>query len=401
MSRILSILPYVPYPLTRGTYQRVYHLAEQLGSRHELDLFCLAEDGQGQDQRAAFEPFCRRLRFVPFEHPPWPKMFPDRLLDPLPTTVRHWQDDQVAQSLAEFATGQDYELVMFCDLVLWPYVEACFPEHPRRVMDRSRVDWLFQTEELAILKLSPKEKLLRLDNLWRVARLERQVYRQIALEVVCGWDDRDFLRDKLGDDSKILVIPNGYNQNFFSPEAVEQPEDCSPTAIFCGALDYSPNVSGLNWYFEEIHSRILEQLPGYKLLVVGKNPGSNGERWAQFPGVELIGEVPDVRPYYRRAWAQVVPLRIGGGTRLKIVESLGIGTPVVSTTLGAQGLELRHERHLLLADHPGDFSRAVTQLLRDEDLRSTLRRQGLEQVLENYTWQRVAKNLLQALDKLL
>jgi glycosyltransferase involved in cell wall biosynthesis len=114
---------------------------------------------------------------------------------------------------------------------------------------------------------------------------------------------------------------------------------------------------------------------------------------AALPGVTVTGEVPDVRPHYQSSLFQIVPLRIGGGTRLKIVESLSIGCPVVSTTIGAQGLDLVHGHHLLLADSPADFAQATRRLAGDPHLRQRLRENGRRQVLAHYGWPRLGARL--------
>ena len=152
--------------------------------------------------------------------------------------------------------------------------------------------------------------------------------------------------------------------NSFSDKKISRPSaDPEPTIIFCGAMDYSPNVNGLRWYFTHCDADTRRRIPKRRILIVGKSPVPEVESYADLPGVTVTGEVPDVRPYYQRAWLQMVPLLIGGGTRLKIAESLALGTPVVSTTIGAQGLALRHDEHLLLADTPADFSEMLARLL--------------------------------------
>ena len=101
--RILVVYPYIPYPVDRGTYQRTLHLLRALAVDHEVDLLALSENGERRDQMPVFTAFCRRVEFVPFTHPPWPRLFPDRLLSPLPTTVRHWSLPNVAEAIQRFS----------------------------------------------------------------------------------------------------------------------------------------------------------------------------------------------------------------------------------------------------------------------------------------------------------
>lgn len=389
--RILLVYPYVPHPLTRGTFHRVFNLARELGQRHEVDLFCL-DDAKSQAQRYVFETFARRIHFQPFAHPPWAPLFPKRLFDAVPATIRHWSDPAATAALTTFASGGTYDLIHFCDLVMWPYV-AALPGRHLRVVDRSRVDLLFQTEELANLELGAKENWLRRENLWKLRRYERKVAAQLTATVVCGTEDEIFLRQEVPSARRIKVLPNGVDDRYFQQEDFPPRPDPDPTILFCGAMDYSPNVSGLGWYFTHCDPEVRRLVPNRRILIVGKSPVPRVQAYAGLPAVTVTGEVPDVRPYYQRAWLQMVPLWIGGGTRLKIAESLAMGTPVVSTTIGAQGLDLRHEVQLLLADTPADFSKMLARLLASAALREKLAAAGRRHILQNYTWSRLGSEL--------
>ena len=389
--RLFIVYPYVPYPLNRGTYHRAFNLARELGRRHKVDLFCL-DDSDSKGHLPVFEEFTQRVHFHPFQNPPWPRLFPDRLLEPLPTTIRHWTDPSALVALRNFVANEHYDLIHFCDLVMWQYIEALqtgaddsVPQ-PLLIMDRSRVDLLFQTEELANLRLGLKEKLLRQENLWKLRKYENQTAERLTATVVCGPDDETFMRREVPSARRIKVLANGVDERFFRLEDFPPQPDAAPTILFCGAMDYSPNVNGLTWYFEHCDPLLRRQVPNRRILIVGKSPVPEVQALAAVEGVTVTGGVPDVRPFYQRAWVQMVPLLIGGGTRLKIVESLSIGTPVVSTTIGAQGLSLDSGEHLLLADTPADFASALERVLRDDALRQRLSDTGRRRVLERYTW---------------
>ncbi|WPJ96829.1 glycosyltransferase [Coraliomargarita algicola] len=389
--RAFLFMPYIPFPVDRGTYQRVYHLFVELSKSFEIDFACLQEDPTRDME--PFAAYTQRRLAIPFKNAPWPKLFPERLMNPLPTTVAHWQVDGVFETLQDFVAGQEYARIIFIDLVLWPYIKGLFPHHSQIVMDRSRVDWLFQTEELNTLPLGLRDRLLRKENLSKIARLEREAYAAIAGMIVCGWDDRDFLQTKLGESEKIFVLANGYNEVFFDASTHPRQLTEAPSFLFCGALDYSPNVDAINWFAQDIWPLIHAEMPDAIWRIIGKSPDARSEAWGRLEGVELVGEVPDVRPYYQSSWAQVVPLRIGGGTRLKIVESLGMCCPVVSTTLGAQGLDIPPEEAILLADEPRAFADALMRVLRETALRQRLEQNGLKVVKENYRWEQLGRKL--------
>ena len=151
---------------------------------------------------------------------------------------------------------------------------------------------------------------MRRENLLKIAQLEKQAHGNLDGEVVCGPDDKTFLEGKLGANDGVWVLPNGYDPDFFHPEGAAEAKAKTPTAMFCGALDYTPNVDGLLWYLEEIHDKIVAQVPEFSFLIVGKSPTPAIVEAAQRPACKLVGEVPDVRPYYRESWVQWVPLRI-------------------------------------------------------------------------------------------
>jgi glycosyltransferase involved in cell wall biosynthesis len=389
--RLLIVYPYVPWPLNRGTFHRLFNLARELSRRGEVDLFCLA-DPDADRHLPVFQEFCQRVQFHAFKNPPWPKLFPKRMLDATPSSVAHWRQSDVLPALEKFVAGQKYDIVHFCDLAMWPYVSR-LNGGALQVMDRSRVDLLFQQEELAILSMGFKERWLRRENLWKLARYEKQAARALAATVVCGPDDETFSRRHIAANARIKVLANGVDECFFDREKFPPLPAPEPTVLFCGAMDYSPNVNGVRWYFRDCDATLLREIPSRRIIIAGKNPLPEVRALAQIPGVTVTGEVADVRPYYQQAWAQMVPLLIGGGTRLKIVESLALGTPVVSTTIGAQGLALRDREHLLLADDPLRFAGALAEMLRDAELRDRLAADGRRQVLAKYTWRRLGAEL--------
>lgn len=389
---LLVFLPYIPWPLDRGTYQRSYHLVRELAKYHTVDLLALGENGEGLEHHDQFASFCREVEFIPFEHPPWKSIFSGRLFNPLPSNVLHWQSPEVAAIFDRRLRERDYDLVHLCDLVLAPYMLPHLGRLPF-VVDRSRVDLQFQLMEHRAMKFSWRARLLRFENYAKLWRLERQVARLAVLEVVCGPDDETFIRRHIRREASVMVMANGVNLDFFRPDAVPDTELPRPTVVFCGAMDYNPNIDALNWYFTEIHAAVLAAVPELEVLIVGKNPVPAVRALGEKPGVTVTGSVPDVRPWYRRSWLQMVPLRIGGGTRLKIVESLAMSTPVVSTTIGAQGLDLEHGRDILLGDTPAGFAAEMIRGLTDPELRRNLREAGLHTARSRFGWPAIIEPL--------
>jgi len=390
--RILVVYPYIPFPVDRGTYQRTFHLLRALGRDHQVDLIALSEGGERGEQKPVFAEFCRRVEFVPFEHPAWPRLFPDRLLSRLPTTVRHWQLPHVGEAIERFVAGQRYDLAHVCDIVMAQYFFDTLASLPLAV-DRSRVDLQFQIAQREAMSEGLRQTVLDWENLAKLRRFERRVARRAAVEVVCGPDDETFIRAHISRAVPVRVITNGVDLDYFSPQGSSAPRDPEPTVLFCGAMDYTPNVDALSWFFRDMHEPLRRQVSELRVLIVGKSPTAEVQAYGQRPGVIVTGGVPDVRPFYRRAWLQIVPLRIGGGTRLKIPESMAMGTPVVSTTVGAQGLDLRHGEDLLLGDTPKTFVEETARALDNAQLRFHLETEGRRTVLARLSWTMLGQQL--------
>ena len=384
--RILVVYPYVPWPLDRGTFQRTFHLLRALAGRHEVDLLALAENGEGEEHAHVFREFCREVKIVPFYHPRWQRLLTGRLFNPLPSNVAHWSDPSVRAALEEQLQRRAYDHVHVCDIALAQYF-ATSERRESLSIDRSRVDLQFQLMEHRNLRFPWRTQLLRCESYAKLWFYERRIARRSRVQIVCGPDDARFVRRRIWSKTRLAVVGNGVDLDFFRPDAVKAERAAEPTVLFCGALDYSPNVDALRWYFESIHERVRLAIPNLRVLLVGKSPTEEVRAYGQRPGVVVTGTVPDVRPYYREAWAQIVPLRIGGGTRLKIPESMAMGTPVVSTTIGAQGLDLRPDLDAALADDADAFACQTVRLLTDSLHRETIAREGLATVRQRFSWE--------------
>jgi polysaccharide biosynthesis protein PslH len=215
---------------------------------------------------------------------------------------------------------------------------------------------------------------------------------EFAAVIAVSNEDAELFRSIV--DVPTFVVPNG---TALEPVGA-QPPPGPPELLFTGTMGYAPNRDGILWFVSEIWPRILTEVPEARLLVVGRRPDGQIQRLASDDlRIEVTGEVPEMGPYFERATAVVVPLRSGGGTRLKILDAFAFGRPVVSTSIGAQGIEVRHGEQLLLGDKPNEFAKQVVRLLNDADLRSSLSANGRRLIDERYHWKTIAEQYLRAL----
>jgi glycosyltransferase involved in cell wall biosynthesis len=187
------------------------------------------------------------------------------------------------------------------------------------------------------------------------------------------------------------VVPNAVDVEWFQP-CLASPNGDRQTVMFFGINDYYPNTDAILFFIREVWPRLMSKHPELRLKIVGPRP--TREIVAQRSSrIEIAGAVDDVRPHLAQAAAVIVPLRLGGGTRFKVLEALAMGRPVISTTIGAEGIEVEHGRHLLLADDPAEFAAAVTRVVGDAALAARLGETGRTLVNEKYSWTASARRL--------
>jgi glycosyltransferase involved in cell wall biosynthesis len=241
-------------------------------------------------------------------------------------------------------------------------------------------------QRLSALESSPWRRAL-LDVEWKKLRArEADACRQADLTIAVSEDDRVRLL-ALAPDNRIMSIPTGVDTEYFAPDGWVEVKN---RLVFSGSMDWRPNEDAVLYFANAILPLIRSNVPGVSMTVVGRNPSARLRDAARRAGVEVTGTVDDVRPFIGAGSVYVVPLRAGGGTRLKILEALAMAKPVVSTTIGAEGLGLEPDRHARMADDPGDFARAVVELLRSPEWRSSLGRAGRHLVESQFSWTKVA-----------
>jgi glycosyltransferase involved in cell wall biosynthesis len=263
------------------------------------------------------------------------------------------------------------------------------PEIPKVLMTHNFTSAYYRTR--AESASSGRRMLLSIEGR-RVASYVTPRLSGFAGIVTVSPDDAELFRAVT--DVPVFVVPNG---TALDPVG-SQPPPGPPELLFTGTMAYAPNRDGILWFASEIWPHISRQVPDARLLVVGRRPDTQVRRLAQSDArIEVTGEVSEMAPYFERATAVIAPLRSGGGTRLKILDAFAFARPVVSTSIGAQGIDVQHGEHLLLADEPEEFAKEVVRLLGDSNLRSSLSISGRRLIDERYHWQTIADQYVEVL----
>lgn len=377
------------WPLNTGGRLRSFHLIRELSETHEVTVLTTHAPDQDPEELARQLPQCREVASLP--HTPVKRSSARFFLalirswlTPLPVDLLKSRIDRLQQEVKERLSRQRYDLVIADFLVAVPNVPL---DGDTPVLFFSHnVEYMIWRRLQATERRWPHKWLLALE--WRkMRRYELEACRRSAFTVAVSEQDRDQLEAGSGD-RRIRAIATGVDLDYF--RVGDRNEEAEREIVFCGSMDWHPNEDAMLFFMDTILPLLRERMPDLAVTVVGRNPSDTLRTAAGRSAVHVTGTVPDVRPFVQRATVYIVPLRIGGGTRLKIYEALAMGKAVVSTRIGAEGLPLEEGKHILRADEPEDFARQVLELLDRPAYREALGDAGRALMEERYSWSRVA-----------
>jgi glycosyltransferase involved in cell wall biosynthesis len=390
---ILFLSRWYPFPPDNGSKARVFNLIRQLSQRHTVDLVSFTSETLSRERLEEMNRTCRSVATVPLRTfaplsarsllafvSPRPRYFVDtysREMEELSAraAAQHRPDLVLASEvdMAEYALRLAYRPRLLEDVELASLREAYTSAGSVAARLRHGLTW-FKTKNYV------RRLVASFDGCTVVSEIERSIVEGLAPKA-----------------TRLEVVPNGVN---LSDGSVDFGEPRENTLIYAGSLTYSANFDAVDFFLREIYPLVRRRRPGVKLLVTGAADADLRRRLPQSEGVAFSGYLDDVRPAVSQSWLSVVPLRQGGGTRAKILESLMLGTPVVSTSKGAEGLELQPERDILIADSPAEFAASVVRLLEDPSLRECLRTNGRRALEGRYDWPSVGTILLDFVERL-
>jgi glycosyltransferase involved in cell wall biosynthesis len=393
--RVLQLGCQAPFPPDQGGKIRSLHLLERLREVADVSFVCFQREPA--EQAAADALAARGLVITPVPVPSFAPRWWHHLRSRHPLLVQRYGATTLLEAASLHLTRARYDLVIVDgpDALLatvgierTPGVAVVYQAH--------NVESEVYRRCLAVDGRSLKSRLVAGFDLLKMQRFERQRVRQFPGIIAVSARDAATL-GRWAPGASLHVVPNGADCARLLPLDVA-PE---PGAIvFMGTLSYAPNRDAVEYFAAEILPRVRRAVPAATLRIVGRQDEALTRALRPVPGVHFTGYVDDVRPHLARAQVVVVPLRAGGGTRLKILEALAMGRPVVSTTVGAEGLDLTSGEHLLVADHPEAFAAAVIRLLQDTATAATLAAHGRRAVLERYDWRAITSRYVDAIQQI-
>ena len=394
--KILFLSLRCPYPPHRGDRIRSYNFIKQLAKQNSITLVYFAESETDIESAKHLEPFCERVEWVRFHRSFAYLNTGFHCLSRHPLQLHYWYAPQMQRKINQLLAQERFDLIHAQLFRMGQYVTDV--QGPAKVLDLcdslalnlSRRAELESNPWLAKIKLdcTPKRFLVKLEEK-RVQRYEVNIMKAFDCGTVVARFDRDYLL-KQDDSLNLSIVPMGVDLGYFQPNPIAEP---APVLLFTGTMNYFPNADAATYFCNEIFQRIRERHPKVCFYIVGNHPSEPVKRLEGQDGVVVTGYVPDVRPYFEKASVFVAPLRAGSGIQTKNLEAMAMGVPVVTTSVGAMGLEADIGKELLVADTPADFAEHVIHLLDNESLRKTLAQTARTRVETNYSWEAIGDRL--------
>ncbi len=412
--KVLFLTPYPPYPPRSGGQIRMYHMLRLLAERHELRLLTLVHGDQaGQEHNIELLRQICHVDAVPAPVHSLGRRLRALLFSPMPDMLLRGRTVAFASMLQSLLSSEPFDVVQAESIEMAQYGRQQFvpsserkgtaADRPLFCYDAWNAEYLLQRSAFTADIRAPRRLPAAIYSLvqWqKLHRYEQRLGRQFDLLLAVSEADRQTLA-RLAPGLPGTVVPNGVDTGFFrrdhalaGPNLPFDPQ--APFVLFTGTLDFRANVDAVAWFVRSVWGRLHARRPDLHFCVVGQRPAAVREL-AREPGVEIVGAVEDVRPWFAHASAYVLPMRVGGGVRLKLLETLAMELPCVTTGLGAQGVEgFLPGTHALVADEPGAFGAALERLLDQPTTRYEIATAGRRLVEEHYDWQGIVRRMEEA-----
>jgi polysaccharide biosynthesis protein PslH len=385
---ILFLSPWFPFPPTNGSELRINALLRGLAAVHQVTLISFQRRVVGERDLQSARDILRHIHLVPWRefNPTSPRA---RLgfLSPRPRSVVDTYSNDMAKSIRQLHEYGKFDLIIASQLGTAMYASE-FRASPA----------LFEEVELGVFAQAaaskgPASVRVRRRLMWAKHRAYvRGLLSRFAACTVVSETERDFLAEIAPNYEAVVLIPNCINLPDY---AAVRPPKVPDTLIFTGAFTYGVNYDAMVWFLSEVYPLVQQRVPDVRLVITGNHAG---KPLPPATNVTLTGFIDDIKSAVAAATISIVPIRHGGGTRLKILEAMALSTPVVSTTKGAEGLEAVGGEHLLLADKPEDFAAAITNLLENPALRQKLVNNACQLVQREYDWTTTMPKFLALVD---
>jgi sugar transferase (PEP-CTERM/EpsH1 system associated) len=391
---ILMIGHFVPYPPHGGSLQRSFNILREISKNHKIHLLALNQKAILPDEKRlnesiqALKNYCETIGVfkIPTDYSRfrWYLLLFLNLFSLTPFTVWWFRSKELAAEINRQVKNKPFNLIHFDTIDLYQY--AGFAPAIPKILNHHNV------ESMLLFRRSAKEKnpliklFLYLQG-WKLRRYEKKVIGKVDVNIAVSAGDKENLQ-QLEHRARIEVVPNGTDIDYFG--VTEQ--NRSTELIFVGGMNWYPNRDAMLYFCDKIFPLIKKEIPDTTMNIIGQEPPHEIERLSeQDSSIKVHGFVKDIREYISRSAVYVVPIRVGGGTRLKILDAFACGKALVSTSVGCEGIEVTPGENILIGDTPEDFAAQVVRIIRDEALKKKLEIKARQLVEQKYSWSIIGK----------
>lgn len=379
--KILFASRWFPYPADNGSKIRVYNLLKALSTIGEIDLISFCSESIEPAHIIELKKYCQNVQSIRFENfQPHHWKAAVGLFSKKPRSMVQTFSQEMSNILKKADQEHKYDVVVSSQIDMIQYVEGL--NIPYKILEELEITtyWAQIDQEKSWFI-----KMRRMAMVGKLVSYLRSTVKKFNVVTVVSQDERDKVNEVLLGQVPVIVIPNGVdiagNSRYLG---IDKEKD--PQLIFNGALSFYANYDAMLYFVCEILPLIKKRYPQIKVLITGRTKGLDLSSFPKDKNVIFTGYLDDVRPSVAQSWAAIVPLRIGGGTRLKILEAISLGTPVVTTPKGVEGLELAEGKDYLIAETPNQFADQVIKLIERIELRSELSARAYETICQKYDW---------------
>jgi len=394
----------VPYPPKGGVLQRSFNLLREISKDFDVYLFCFNQEGflkssfpdSGDPLSEALKglaPYTRKIQVadIPYSQHRFGKHYVAlKSLLANQSYTQNWLRSTEAESqIKTFIEDQDFDAVHFDTISLGVYrhlvtdIPAVLNHHnieSRMLLDRSKKE-----------KNLVKKLYFQMEG-QRVLSAEKELCPTFDLNITCSEDDARDL-NTISPKGSVDVVPNGVDINYFYPRPDDRPVPSNPCLVFAGGLSWYPNLDAMNYFVDEIWPEIKSRIPDIRMSLVGRAPPKKFiDLSERDPNFVVHGFVDDVRPYLWDATSYICPIRDGGGTKLKILDALAVGVPLIADTFSCKGIAVEADKHVLFAGSPQEYVDQVEKIINDRDLRDSLTINGPQFIKDNFSYENIGRN---------
>ncbi len=375
------LVHHISYPPISGGHVREYNLIKRLARRHEIILVCLTKNEYKEESIRHLEQFCSRVFFFP-THPISSKKLRLQLafFSSKPWSLNVYVSEAVQEVLLSILQNEPIDLIH----IQCYYLALNIPlkvDIPLLILE-DNIEFLYSWRRFQVATHTV-EKIMHFLNYVKEKHWEIRIWRNASACAFTSKPDKK-IAEKYLPTGAAAVIPNAVDTTYYVNTSGEE---ALPSLAYLGNFGYLPNVDAILYFCQQIFPIILQTM-AVKLYIIGEGPPEPVRVLAQHPNIIVTGHLSDTRPYLSRAWVFVCPLRIGGGTKIKMLEAMAMKKAIVSTSVGCEGLDLVPGEHVLLADNSQQFAKFIEILLKDKNLREKLGENARMLVEKKFDWDR-------------